>query len=300
MSQLSPRERRALGIGVLALVVIAVAGVIYLRSGTQPLSKATPEPTNPQSVQRIADIVAYDFAAPPIGWAVEGIVARSRGPSPFWVLRTTDGGKHWQRQLSGQSGFIFETIDTFHMLDTQNGFVVAGDPLKVYRTVDGGVHWATLELPSQDAIQITFSDPQHGWVVAQSRTTPSNFVARHLYTTIDAGNSWTPLPDPPADLQRIAFRKTSEGWAGAGGPGQPRVYTSEDGGNTWTKHELQAPPGYLAQDLYSTSLRLLPGVGAAATISYRGAIFELTSFDRGATWRFIAPPTGVVSSTYTS
>jgi photosystem II stability/assembly factor-like uncharacterized protein len=276
--------------GALALLVIGAAAFSYLRSGSVSQPKPPVQLPNPPFVQKPGDVVTFDFISPSVGWAAEATVSPSNDSGPFWIFKTADRARHWQKQLSGKTAFISATIGSLQMLDRNNGFVVAGDPLKLYHTVDGGARWSILAVPSQDALQVTFSDLRDGWVLAHSRATPASYLGTHLYATSDAGSSWKRLPDPPSDLSSIAFRGAVEGWAGARGPGSPGIYTSQDAGDTWKKHELPTPPGYLPDNLYSTYLQLLPAVGAAVTISYNTANYKLTSFDKGGSWAYTTPP----------
>jgi photosystem II stability/assembly factor-like uncharacterized protein len=294
------------GVIALSLVVIAAAGVAYLHSTSPSQTRTAPQPTNLQAVQGLANAFAYDFVTPSVGWAVAGTTSPSNVSGPFWVFRTGDGAKHWQKQVAGQTTFVFETIDTFQMLDKSNGFFVAGEPLKLYRTTDGGIQWATLELPTQDAELITFTSLREGWIEPSSVST----VGTYLYATIDAGDSWTRLPDPPVDLAGVAFRTTSEGWAGAQGTAQPKAYTSGDGGHSWNARQLPMPPGHIGVDNYSTNVLFLPSGGVAATISYGGvsavgpdtqiASYGVTSFDGGASWTYTNLPPGTPVGTYPS
>jgi photosystem II stability/assembly factor-like uncharacterized protein len=288
MSELSPRQRRAVGLGALALLVIAAAGFVYMRSVATPQSMPTARATYPASVERFGDVVSYDFVTPSIGWAVEGTVSPTSDAGPYTLLRTVDGAKHWQKQLSGQASRLFEITGSLQMLDTTDGFFVGGDPLHLYRTTDGGTHWAILQLPSADASRVVFSDFHHGWLLAQSSTTPSGGL--DLFATGDAGSSWIRLPSPPADLLNITFRSPLEGWAGArGAENQPRVYTSEDGGHSWRNHQMPTPPVY-SGNLYSTFVELLPTVGTVAIMNYQDRYYQLTSFNRGSSWTYTTPP----------
>jgi hypothetical protein len=276
-----------------------VATSIYMRSGGVPQSKAIARSTNGQSVNQPGG-VSYDFVSSSVGWAAEATASPSSSGGPFWIFKTVDGARHWQKQLSGTTAFIWAPLGSLQMLDTHNGFLIAGDPLKLYRTIDGGAHWAILELPSQDTVQVTFSDLRDGWVLTQSTATPPSYSGTHLFATNNAGISWMRLPDPPRDVTSIAFRSTSEAWAGSRDPGSPLAYTSLDGGYSWKHHGLPTPPGSLPDNSYSTYLQLLPVVGAAVTISYNYEAYELTSFDAGASWISTTPPTATIAPTDTS
>ena len=292
VSRLSSRQQRAVGLGALSLVVIAAAGVAYLHSTSPSQSRTAPQPTNLQAVQGLANAFAYDFVTPSAGWAVAATISPTTLSGPFWVFRTEDGAKHWQKQIAGQTSLVFDTINTLQMLDKSNGFFVAGEPLKLYRTIDGGIHWTTLELPTQDAALPIFPGVGEGWIEATSVITPPTHVGSHLYATIDAGDSWTRLPDPPVDLAGVAFRTTSEVWAGTQATDQPKLYTSEDGGHSWQAHQLPTPPGGTGVDTYSTQVVILPGGGLAVTIYYLSATYELTSFDGGTSWTYVNLPPG--------
>jgi photosystem II stability/assembly factor-like uncharacterized protein len=284
----------------MALLVLAIAGLLWLRPAKTPHVGSPATPTGSQSTAKAGDVFAYEFLSPSAGWAA---VASSPTSSsgPLWVFKTEDGAKHWERQLSGQSASIFLTINSLQMLDKSSGFLVAGDPLMLYRTTDGGAHWATLEIPHQDLLAVDFSDPQNGWFLAQSQSSPPTYAGTQLYATVNAGTSWTRLPDPPTDLLRIVFRGPHDGWAGVQGASHPpRVYTTEDSGRSWQKHDLPMPPGHQAIDSNSTGLQLLPGAGVAATIGYLDAIYQLTSFDNGHSWTFTTHPPSVNPTAYPS
>jgi photosystem II stability/assembly factor-like uncharacterized protein len=300
MRRLSQRQWRAAGLSALALVGIAAAGFAYLHRASTTQSPSAVQPTAGKSPTPLGNIFRYDLVSPSMGWAIAGTVSPTGQAGPIRLFRTVDGAKHWQRQLSVQSEAIAESLDSFNMIDAANGFVVAEEPLRLYRTHDAGTRWTAVDLPSQDVIQVTFSDIQNGWALAASRTASPSYSGPQLYATTDAGTSWTRLPDPPADAAVIEFQRQSQGWIGAQGAGQPHVYSSADGGHSWAKHVLPTPPGFLADNLYGTYPQLLPDVGVVAVMNDREADYTLTSFDRGATWTYTAPPSGVVSQMYPS
>jgi photosystem II stability/assembly factor-like uncharacterized protein len=297
LSRLSSRQRRAVSLGAISLIVIAAAGVAYLHSTSPSQSRTARQPSNVQAVQGLANAFAYDFVTPSVGWAVAATMSPTKLSGPFWVFRTGDSGKHWQKQIAGQTTLVPDTIGTLQMLDKSNGFVVAGEPLKLYRTIDGGIHWRLLGLPTQDAVFPIFSSLRVGWIEATSASSPPTHLGPHLYATIDAGDSWTRLPDPPVDLAEVAFGTTSEVWAGAQGTAQPKLYTSEDGGHSWQTHQLPAPPSHTGLDTYSTQVVILPGGGLAVTIYYQSATYELTSFDGGTSWTYTNLPPGTHAGT---
>ena len=192
-----------------------------------PTSHATtasvPNSHNPTLVTTPGDFVAIDFVSATLGWAV----AAARGGAPtatpgqFSIYRTTDGARHWQKQLTGQTDLSGLATGSIQLFDKDRGFVEAtAATTALYRTSDGGAHWEPIGLPDVPVRQMFFSDFRHGWVLA-SPTSASDQTLR-LYSTGDSGDSWQQLHNAPDDSNGIAFRGASEGWRWQIGPGKLR------------------------------------------------------------------------------
>jgi photosystem II stability/assembly factor-like uncharacterized protein len=289
--RLSQRGRRAVGLGALALVVIAAAGFAYLHSTPPVATKGAPPPSaNPVLTTLIP--ATYDFVSPSVGWALE------TQPGQFRVYRTTDGAKHWQKQLDLGSSFAGSFPISIQFLDQDHGFVGVGDPFEqLNRTSDGGITWDSLLLPrtSMTLEGIAFTSTSDGWLLVGGQV-PT------LFATRDAGNTWRRLPDPPPDAGNISFRSPSEGWLGSGDMNHPHVYSSNDGGQKWYRHDLPPPPGRSWNDgiYFPFDIALTRGSGVVASIQPQfqpGAAptFSYTSFDQGITWRYTPPPPGEVA-----
>lgn len=290
---LSPRGRRAIGLIALAVVVIVVGSLVYLHP-TLPSNPTTASPTiSLPPVSKQGDGVSYDFVTPSMGWALVVRTASGNGPGQFWVFRTTDAAKHWQKQFSGQTGFIGLGPETLRFFDRANGFIViAGLTDLVYSTTDGGAHWHLVGLPGPQFGVITFSDPSHGWMFV-SLGSPTDRTA-NLYMTDDGGNTWQRLTDPPSDVAAgVTFRGSAEGWVGSQSDPQPHVYSSSDGGRSWDRHDLPIPPDGLPPRTIAT-VQLLPGTGVVAFLDAgNGVALALTSFDGGRIWNYVQPrPSG--------
>jgi photosystem II stability/assembly factor-like uncharacterized protein len=233
------------------------------------------------------------------GWAVGGA----------GVLATTDGGENWNWVVRSQSenGYLGGTAIWF--LDRSTGFM-AGYPY-VMKTNDGGATWTKLTLPLAAGehprlFDVTFVDPQHGWVVGESAT---------ILATTDGGWTWvrqtqgipTPTPRPlfivhrqhgvdtldlegPPEglfLTTVRFLDPMHGWTVGFFPGGGRsvVLRTEDGGATW-KAEAEAS-GQELRGLFVTAggrgwtigdrvreggqvlLRRAPAESTGATVSIR-------------------------------
>jgi len=280
---LSRRKRRAVALAAGALLVVIVAGAIYLR-GT---SSALPSPTVKRDDVTL-DFVTYDFTSPTVAWAL--IFSRDQSGG-FSVSQTIDGGKHWQTRLSrsrSQTG----NSPVVRFFDAKRGFVAAGDG-QLYRTADGGATWKILALPETTNSYLGFSDARRGWLMTPMSRPAGQPV--HLYATEDAGESWKKLPDPPVESALFAFRRTSEAWVASRESQSPRVYRSVDGGLSWQPRDIPVEKAISGTGPWTTFVVLLPGDGLVASAScYCPVVAEgnFTSFDGGATWQVLPQAPG--------
>jgi photosystem II stability/assembly factor-like uncharacterized protein len=287
--QLSPRRRRALIFASLAVAAIVGVSLYYLHPIRIAAPKAASQAASATPVSERPTVVSYNFESAQLGWAL-AVSGTPGNQVPFWIFRTVDGAKHWQRQLVGQTSSFFLTLASFQFLDPTHGFVAVGNPISLYRTTDGGMHWLALGLPYADGYAVTFTDPLHGWFLALP----------HLWSTSDGGNTWNQLPDPPVDStplflefhkwNGLVFRTRLEGWLGSNGAGQPHVYSSADGGHSWQRREVPLPSGAVASGTLRTGVQELPGAGVIASVNPSTSPSALfTSFDGGTSWSEVTP-----------
>jgi len=274
----APTLRQELVLAGLFVVMVAllVIGIGRLRALTQPVpARPTPTVLGTPSVQ---DGSAYNWMQAPLfvsanlGW----ITKSQSGPAgPAALFRTTDGGRHWQRQLSwdcpGASQLRFTA-------DGVEGLVVGAPGYcgsVLFHTDDGGSHWQRFAFPrgagqtvqtacklgvcQQRTIeaQVYFLNPREGWVLSQETT----LNVADLFHTTDSGAHWTrtarldlqaqfnldlakgiagPLGRVDHALNaQLIFRDSSTGWLALGGS----LFITRDGGTTWEAQKLAAPPG---------------------------------------------------------
>ncbi len=160
------------------------------------------------------------------------------------ILATTDGGRHWIVQRSGQLN-----LTSVDFISGTVGWAVGTDALLA--TTDGGAHWAVLPEPGPclPIRSVHFISADAGFAVAGGRDvsdygpeTPE--LAGVVLATSDGGRSWRVLP-APADAQTVCFTGPRAGWLGADG----RLYRTTDGGLSWaqvTAGVAPPSPGYPA------------------------------------------------------
>lgn len=213
--------------------------------------------------------------------------------------RTADGGLSWT------SVAVPFSIADLHFLDADNGWALAdlgvgagSQAVAVYQTTDGGAAW-TQKFANDPNGGAGDSLPLGGLKAGIAPVTMQTaFVygvtyasgAPYLFRTDDGGASWSPvsLPLPKGaesaelSIERgqmkflsptdgfIAMRLTSENY-------QLAIYTTRDGGNTWT-----------------LTPNILPGSGTADFVSVEDAVvfsgdqFYVTR-DAARTWSIVLP-----------
>jgi photosystem II stability/assembly factor-like uncharacterized protein len=136
-----------------------------------------------------------------------GVKVRLRGisavtPDIAWasgregtVLRTVDGGKHWQAiGVPGAEELDFRDIEAFDADVAVALSIGPGEASRVYRTVDGGKHWQ-LALQNRDPrafFDCMAFEGQRGWMLGDP--VDGRF---QLYATGNGGRDWRLLADGP-------------------------------------------------------------------------------------------------------
>ncbi len=116
------------------------------------------------------------------------------------VLRTSDGGQHWQSStISANDASVG---DVPHFLTTQEGFLelvtnggpgAGSEPVGIFHTTDAGQNWTEVAdtehsggLPHGGIkTGISFKDTQNGWATGEDAS-----LTPWLYVTHDGGHTW--------------------------------------------------------------------------------------------------------------
>ncbi len=207
---------------------------------------AAPAQAHPENTHRAAP--GWQLIATGSQSHFRGLAAVSRrvawlGGYDGLVLRTVDGGRHWQDvSPAGAAGLQFRDIsasDANHAVAMAAG---SGTDSRLYQTSDGGRHWQLAYQNSEPSAFfdcMAFFDQRHGLVLSD----PVDGKFRILATS-DGGRRWRVLPNrgmPAALPGEAGFAASGEclttsgrdAWFGSGGGSTARVFHSADGGYHW-------------------------------------------------------------------
>ena len=212
------------------------------------------------------------------------------------LFLTNDGGNRWNdiTPASLQKG----SIESVYFIDLLHGWVVSSMPqvdkgsgsrFLISRTDNGGISWKTHAVALQgedggEAVSMTFSDAQHGWVMLRLPSS-SNFSFGRLLATNDGGSTWNVLSNPPVS-GAITFVSPRIGWL-SGGAGNATMYGTHDGGADWQRERL---PGLATPTSANYGLPAFSNAhdGSVPVISRQNGKSLLSVYktsDRGRTWQ---------------
>lgn len=252
-----------------------------------PIAVSPSEPTgSPPATARTLDaavqaapltpaLYSVTFADVRTGWAAGGGL----------IVGTRDGGKHWQKQRSGDiSVSSLVTVDSLHAWGLGYANLIDLGPVanRLVRTTDGGRTWKTTQLTGGFR-EIAFSTRTVGWAVvggiADTETKPGR-----LEESTDGGLHWR-ASTLKTGVDSVCFASPSTGWAASGSA----VFRTVDGGRRWTK--VTAGPNDAVNSMWHATVRcrgsaawvLWNGGAAAGSEGYRVA----RTLDRGAHWKTV-------------
>jgi photosystem II stability/assembly factor-like uncharacterized protein len=293
---------------VLAAIQRLNARVGYLSAayGTGPgLAKTSDGGMTWQRAPIPADyLTSLRFIDEQVGWAV-GLVNRKG-----MVLRTQDGGQHWETVLAIPTD-VGQPIRQIQAIDGLRAWAVTQDqspcqglcPSDLQRTTDGGQTWTTLVHAEIAAIR--FASASRGWVALANTPSPGSIEVRE---TSDGGMTWRASLDTNAGFvagldaatTSIAWLLTNDtAYCSASDCQKYNLFRTDNGGLNWSS--LGNPKdftkgcsgGNLAGPLFASTgrgwLGLALGAGGAAV----GPGGILRSDDGGRTWRCATTPPNI-------
>ena len=185
-----------------------------------------------------AALSAVTFSDARHGWTVGHISSVTGWREPSFVLATSDGGRHWREVYRTNHGRLFgiAASDRLHSwavgssaaLDAHSEYAAA----YIVATNDGGTHWKTQSAGRFEGLfDVTFADRLHGWAVGYKGT---------ILATSDGGPTWAMQHSgPDLSMESVACTDASRAWAIA--EGTSTLYSTRDGGATWTAIRLTTP-----------------------------------------------------------
>lgn len=165
------------------------------------------------------DISSAGFVSPDEGWLIGTFYSAVEGGSVNSILRTKDGGAHWE------SVFQHDPVLEFGpacFLDDQHGWVVARDwrtvprddrqrcDYHVFRTTDGGRSWTksavSLGFELLFLNDMVFADPSIGFILGSGR----RGIDAVIFRTLDGGpRGSATLRREPSGVQTASARRAS-------------------------------------------------------------------------------------------
>jgi len=248
---------------------IAVATPTF-SAPTETLKPTAQPTTESQPYAYLDTLEMFDAMA---GWGT--MLVEVDGESmvrPPLIVRTSDGGEHWQLASPPRERLHSEAVVVWtpFFLDADHAWVAMlvedteqGRSALLWRTTDGGRNWESIRLPDfwypDEGLNLAFADARHGWLM-HSGDVAMGHTSVAIFATMDGGQSWQEVTqtqvnsDPgPTQLptgcykQGLRFRDASTGWVS--GPCAWAGFllaVTHDAGRSWQPEDLSWPADMIA------------------------------------------------------
>ncbi|RYU93589.1 YCF48-related protein [Emticicia agri] len=230
-----------------------------------------------------------------------------------YIIKTTDGGKHWQKIFLNNS---INSLLKIFFLDENTGWAV-GTSRTIMKTTNGGLNWFAQShdpYSQEHLLSVFFVNSNHGWATGSlgvilnttdggnswhNQTSPDVFSGFFdvvflnqqkgiivgedgaIVRTNDGGNTWkldsAARSNFRQDYNRIVFINETTGWIFGTGC----VLNTIDGGTTWGISRVAMNSSYkLGGDFYDAQHGMMGGSGGTIIVTHNG----------GHSWNAIYPP----------
>ena len=305
--------------------------------GKQASDSTTIQGTNGAPIAKLKGAFSMiDMMNASTGWAE--LMNLSASSISFTVVRTTDGGSHWQTVLQCSpyqgvgkgAGFAtcpgdFRSATVATVVETQQS------TLNIYHTADGGHTWQRSSL-SAGYLETppVFVDAQHGWVLVTDiypgYDPGSTYIGKEiaLMRTVDGGHSWQKIGSSSATSQlpvtsddaygtapftastRMEFTSPTDGWLVGTTYRKDNssfswLYVTHDGGTNWSKVSIPFPAqsdALWTPQFFNAQDGLLPVSTSGPAPTYTAGTMLYATHDGGATWTGTSIPFDVTYASY--
>lgn len=179
------------------------------------------------------------------------------GPTGYSILRTADGGVHWQVAYTTEGKPVGAPLYDIQMISATDGVAAGGwwiksglSPLQlVLATHDGGATWSPIyrgdDREAAAIVRIQFADGKTGWAETGIATLGANGTMHgKLLMTQDGGHTWQKLPVKAQNLTAMG----QSVWVvdvfdpmGLDRLDKPVLHRTQDNGSSWQDIELNLP-----------------------------------------------------------
>lgn len=219
----------------------------------------------------VAGLESVTFLDPNLGFAV--------GASGT-ILRTTDGGTTWARQVSPEKADLQKVA----FADGLTGWIAGPDTLLLH-TTNGGESWLPLHLASYESgtslVAIALSGTDGLWALANRQP--------YLLHTQDGGATWQEQSLPPhGRLTALAGVDRDHAWIAA----DSALLRTTNGGATW--YRLRAEPDLIARGFFDLQGLAFVDPQNGWVLTSRALIAHTS--DGGETWQVQHPAVDAVKN----
>ena len=291
-------DQRAAVVAIVAMLILGVAAYWVGRtSGDQqvsaadsnaPRSMAEPAYEPDQGVPAARQVFRAKMISATGAWAM----------TPEGLQLTSDAGLTWKPATP--DGVRPEWISGIFFSDPATGYVIVSPnqraphpTLELFQTGNGGQSWERSTIPTPRLLSIVSAEVyfrgDFGWLVAQEQSPGGSNSITRLFVSENSGRDWRELATRPPVPGELKFGSRRDGWV-AGGVGSQALWHTEDGGESWSKVELEFPPGvpksivsYRAPEISSDGTGLLPVTFSKGEFQTEVEVYS--SLDGGESWQ---------------
>jgi photosystem II stability/assembly factor-like uncharacterized protein len=271
---------------------------------------------------------SLQMSTPSTGWALylAGSPWSSPVGTPSLLIRTTDGARTWTDVTPPAARPLLSTPSATQVLyaaGAERAYLAvttsrnenSGSTTRVFATGDGGRTWTESAPVRADgyASQLTFADPEHGWMLVNEGAAMDRDPVQ-VYRTTDGGAHWSLTAQSPpinsgsdsgipvaCDKSGITFASATTGWitsyCAVGLSGE--LLVSRDRGVTWTPQPLPVPVTVCGDTgCVITGPQFTDGTGFLTVGAYGGAPTLLATRDLGRSWHTVSLPAGYAHKKY--